>query len=90
MTPKATGKPSPFSSQTVIADAIDHGRDVAAVFIKYRMYCIGCTFARFENLKAAAVNHQVDVDQFVESLNDAAREAAEEEKGPQLGGPAIN
>lgn len=80
----------PFSADTIIADAIAHGPDIAAVFVRYRMYCIGCTFARFENLKTAAINHQVDIDEFVEGLNEAARKIAESQQGSQVGDSTIN
>jgi hybrid cluster-associated redox disulfide protein len=63
-----------FSADTVIADALAQGPAVAAVFIRYRMYCIGCVFARFESLRVGAVNHQVDIEELVKSLNEAIRE----------------
>ena len=89
MTSQATRNKPPFSPDTIIAEAIDYGADVASVFVKYRMYCIGCTFARFEDLRAAAANHRVDVQEFVESLNKAAREAAESKEGSQSGDPDL-
>lgn len=67
-----------FSARTNIADALAYGPNVAAVFLHYRMYCIGCTFARFETLKTAAINHSIDVEEFVKALNAAQIEATNE------------
>lgn len=76
-----------FSANTNIADALAHGPDIAEVFMRYRMYCIGCTFTRFESLRTAAVNHQVDVDEFVKALNNAVDKAAESGEGSQSSDP---
>jgi hybrid cluster-associated redox disulfide protein len=67
-----------FSAATNIAEALTHGPHIAEVFLRYRMYCIGCTFARFESLKAAAVNHSIDVEEFVNALNAVSTEARHE------------
>jgi hybrid cluster-associated redox disulfide protein len=67
-----------YSARTNIADALASGPDVAAVFLRYRMYCIGCTFARFETLRVAAINHSIDVEEFVTALNAVRIEAAHE------------
>lgn len=77
MTPQPTGDRPRFSTNTNIADALAQGADAAAVFVRYRMYCLGCTFARFETLRTAAVNHRADVREFVEALNQAVGEASE-------------
>ncbi len=68
----AAGK-RPFTPDTRIDEALAQGPNVVAVFLRYRMYCIGCVFARFETLYAAAVNHQVDLETFLEDLNAAAK-----------------
>jgi hybrid cluster-associated redox disulfide protein len=74
MTPGTPADKPQFSANTLIADALAHGPEVAAVFIRYRMHCIGCVFARFESLRIAAINHQVDIEELAAGLNEAVRE----------------
>lgn len=85
MTSQATADELQFTAETIIADAIEQGSHVANVFIRYRMYCIGCAFARFENLGTAAVNHRVDVEEFLNALNAAV---CKPKAGSQAGDPA--
>lgn len=75
---RPTAHSAGFSAATKIADALANGPAIAAVFLRYRMHCIGCTFTRFETLRAAAINHRIDVEEFVNALNAVNVEAKSE------------
>ena len=54
---------------------------VAPVFLKFGMQCIGCHIAVTETIEQGAAAHGVDADQLVEELNkDLARPSSQEEE----------
>ena len=48
--------------------------EVIPVFRKYGMGCIGCSAARYEDLRQGAEVHGIDTDQLVADLNAAVDE----------------
>ena len=62
----------------------DHPQ-VAHIFLKYGMHCIGCHIAVSETLEQGAAAHGVDADKLVDDLNKHLVEASskEEEKKSQ-------
>jgi hybrid cluster-associated redox disulfide protein len=54
-----------------IKDVISKYPEVVPVFAKYNMGCIGCIAASFEKISDIAQVHGVNVDSFVEELNNA-------------------
>jgi len=52
-----------------IKDVISKYPEVIPVFAKYNMGCIGCIAASFEKISDIAQVHGVNVDAFVEELN---------------------
>ena len=54
-----------------IKDVISKYPKVLPVFAKYNMGCIGCIAASFEKISDIAQVHGVDVEAFVEELNNA-------------------
>ncbi|MDD3420233.1 MAG: DUF1858 domain-containing protein [Candidatus Gastranaerophilales bacterium] len=57
-----------------IIDVVQQYPETLEVFQRAGMGCIGCAAARFENLEAGAKVHGIDVDAFVEALNEAIEE----------------
>ena len=55
-----------------IIDIVQQYPETLEVFAKYGLGCIGCAAARFENLEAGAKVHGVDIDKFLDELNEAA------------------
>lgn len=45
-----------------------------SVFIRHRMHCIGCVLASFHDAYDAAKEHNVDVDEFLEELDQVISE----------------
>ena len=56
-----------------IRDVIEKYPEVIPVFQKYNMGCIGCIAASFEKLSDIASVHGVDVETFVDELNNAIK-----------------
>ncbi len=54
-----------------IKDVISKYPEVVPVFAKYNMGCIGCIAASFEKISDIAQVHGVNVEAFVEELNNA-------------------
>jgi hybrid cluster-associated redox disulfide protein len=54
-----------------IRDVIEKYPEVITVFQKYNMGCIGCIAASFEKLSDIASVHGIDVETFVNELNNA-------------------
>jgi hybrid cluster-associated redox disulfide protein len=55
-------------SEQLVADVIAMHPAAAAVFVNYRMGCVGCAFARFETVREAAIAHGIDPDAVAKSL----------------------
>lgn len=58
-----------------LKDVIAHHVQVAKVFKKYNLDCIGCKGADEDTVRIVAMNNGLDVNQFVKELNDAIKEA---------------
>lgn len=56
-----------------IVEIVKNYPETLEVFAKYGLGCVGCAAARFENLEAGAKVHGIDVDTFVEELNEALK-----------------
>ncbi|MCX8124508.1 MAG: DUF1858 domain-containing protein [Spirochaetes bacterium] len=57
-----------------LKDVITHHVQVAKVFKKYNLNCIGCKGADEDTIRMVAINYGLDVHQFVKELNDAIKE----------------
>ena len=53
---------------------------VAPIFMKFGMHCIGCHIAVTETIEQGAMAHGVDADQLVNELNSVLAPSPEEEK----------
>ena len=57
-----------------IREVIEKHPEVIPVFQKYNMGCIGCIAASYEKISDIASVHGVNVEKFVEQLNEAMAE----------------
>ena len=53
---------------------------VAPIFMKFGMHCIGCHIAVTETIEQGAMAHGVDADELVNELNSVLAPSPEEEK----------
>ena len=56
-----------------IREVIEKYPEVISVFQKYNMGCIGCIAASFEKISDIASVHGVDVETFLDDLNNAIK-----------------
>ncbi|UCH71664.1 MAG: DUF1858 domain-containing protein [Thermoplasmatales archaeon] len=54
-----------------IREVIEKYPEVATVFLKYNIGCIGCIASSFEKLSDIASAHKIDIKIFVKELNEA-------------------
>ncbi|MFZ5942921.1 MAG: DUF1858 domain-containing protein [Bacillota bacterium] len=54
-----------------IVEAVQKYPQVAEVFMKFGMGCLGCAAARFENIEQGATVHGINVDELITALNKA-------------------
>ena len=55
---------------TIIGDILDVAPQTAPIFLSIGMHCMGCAMASVENVEEACAAHGVDVDKFVEKVNE--------------------
>jgi len=56
---------------------MDRWPETVAVFIRYRMFCVGCMIAQFHTVADACQAYGLDQAQFLEELRDAITAAPE-------------
>ena len=59
-----------FNKDTVIAEVLMKAPQAAPLFQSIGMHCLGCAMSSGETLEEACQVHGVDIDEFLESLND--------------------
>jgi len=63
-----------IKKENIIQDVVEKHPDIAPVFFKHGMHCIGCPAARGESIEAGAKAHGLDdkkVEELVKELNKA-------------------
>jgi len=60
--------PLPFGPDVTIASLLEAFPQATALFLKYRMACIGCSMARFDTLQDAVFNYQLDFTVWMDEL----------------------
>lgn len=70
-----------FTKDTLLADAFGaegaNADAIARALEDFGMRCFGCALARGETLGEAAAEHGIDVDLFVDTVNEAAESPVE-------------
>ncbi|MEM0467411.1 MAG: DUF1858 domain-containing protein [Candidatus Thermoplasmatota archaeon] len=62
-----------ITEDMTIREVIDKYPEVAMVFMKYNIGCIGCIAASFEKVKDIATVHQIDIQKLIKDLNAAVQ-----------------
>jgi hybrid cluster-associated redox disulfide protein len=68
---------SVITADMPIGDVVQKYPNTIEVFFRYGLGCVGCAVARFENIRQGAMAHGIDVDDLIESLNQAVPQAQE-------------
>jgi len=59
-----------ITKDMLISDILKIAPDSAPLFLSIGMHCLGCAMASGETLEEACAVHGVDIDEFIEQLND--------------------
>ena len=59
-----------INKQMSIGEVLEIDRTTAPIMMEYGMHCMGCTMASGENVEEACAAHGVNVDLFVEKVNE--------------------
>ena len=60
-----------------IGQIVQKHPETIAVFLQYRLGCVGCAAAHFENLEQGAIAHGIDINTLTKALNEAVSQPAE-------------
>jgi hybrid cluster-associated redox disulfide protein len=60
-----------------VAELLDQWPAAIPVFLKHRMYCVGCSMASFESLEDALKIYRIPCAPFLDELNQAVQQAAQ-------------
>ncbi len=60
-----------ITKESKIKEIIDKKPEAVSVFQKYGLGCVGCFAASMESVKEAAEAHGIDLNSFLNDLNDA-------------------
>lgn len=64
-----------ITKDMLLVDAFQQGNQekMAEVLQGFGMHCLGCALAHGETIEQAAMTHNVDVDEMLKALNEAAK-----------------
>ncbi len=60
-----------------IGDVVRKYPSTINVFLRHGLGCVGCAVARFENIRAGAQVHGINVDALIKDLNQSVLQAQE-------------
>ncbi|MCD5414112.1 MAG: DUF1858 domain-containing protein [Clostridiales bacterium] len=60
---------SVITKDMTIMDVLKKDKEVAGIFMKYGLYCLGCPGATMESIEDAGKVHGIDIDNLVNDLN---------------------
>lgn len=63
-----TGRTAQPDAELTVAELLAERREAAAVFVRRRMSCVGCTMSRFETLSEVAQAYGADLPAFLDEL----------------------
>ncbi|HOO26242.1 MAG TPA: DUF1858 domain-containing protein [Clostridiales bacterium] len=58
------------TKDTTIGEILEANMETARFFLSMGMHCLGCPSSRGESIEQACMVHGVDVDEFVDQIND--------------------
>jgi hybrid cluster-associated redox disulfide protein len=58
-----------ITADDIVSDVLATWPKIVPLFIERRLYCVGCSMARFETLADVSKIYRLDLDQFLDDLN---------------------
>ena len=59
-----------ITKDSIIGDVVRETPELAAVFLKHGLMCVGCAFASQETIEQGSMSHGIDMDLLVKELNE--------------------
>ena len=59
-----------ITKDMTISDVLNKDKNLAPIFMKHGLHCLGCPGATMESIADAGKVHGIDVDKLVQDLND--------------------
>ena len=63
-------KKKKITKDMIILEVLQKYPDIFDIFMDHGIHCIGCKAAEFETIEEGLIMHGIDVDKFVELLNE--------------------
>jgi hybrid cluster-associated redox disulfide protein len=74
--PKESPVDHPLTYDLTVSEILQRWPQTAVVFLRHRMACVGCAIAPFETLSEVTDIYQVNLDEFLQELEDASLSAS--------------
>jgi hybrid cluster-associated redox disulfide protein len=58
-----------ITADHIVSEVLATWPKIVPLFIERRLFCVGCSMARFETLADVSKIYRLDLDQFLEDLN---------------------
>lgn len=63
---------TPINADQIVSEVLAAWPKIVPLFIERRLYCVGCSMARFETLADVSKIYRLDMDSFLKELNRVA------------------
>jgi hybrid cluster-associated redox disulfide protein len=63
-----------ITADHIVSEVLAAWPKIVPLFIERRLYCVGCSMARFETLADVSKIYRLDLNQFLEDLNRQANQ----------------
>jgi hybrid cluster-associated redox disulfide protein len=61
-----------ITADQIVSEVLQSWPKVVPLFIERRLYCVGCSMARFETLADVSKIYRLDLTKFIDDLNQQA------------------
>jgi hybrid cluster-associated redox disulfide protein len=63
-----------ITADQIVSEVLASWPKIVPLFIERRLYCVGCSMARFETLADVSKIYRLDLNQFLDDLNRQANQ----------------
>lgn len=66
----STGERLPLTAQSLVADVLARGSEIALLFLDWRTECVGCSLVRFCTLEDVSRYYGLDLDDMLNQIQE--------------------
>lgn len=74
------------TAEMTVSEVLERWPDTALVFNRYRTACVGCAMAAFDTIDDVARIYHLDLEQFLQALQDVAGDEHHSQSAPDIRG----